>query len=130
MMCGANAIPQIELLSNPNLRIIARMQKLSAAANRRDDRLMVHGDLVSSRQLRAAWVLAGLTRTKLSVEAGYSPKACRYWESHGDRYPAQTQSTLDAIVAVLARHSVTVFRDPTPGARLCRSAERRPSDLR
>jgi hypothetical protein len=114
---GANPIPQIELLSNPLLVHIQPMRGAGAAGTRLGSHFTVH-DLVSSRQLRAARVLAGLSQAKLSVEAGYSPEACRCWEAHGDRYPTETQSTLDAIVAALARHGVTVFRDPTPGARL------------
>jgi hypothetical protein len=79
---------------------------------------MLQGDLVSGRQLKAARALAGLSQAKLAKEAGFNADACRYWESHGDRYPTTVQSTLDAITATLERHGVIVFRDPTPGARL------------
>jgi hypothetical protein len=83
-----------------------------------ETRPVLHGDLVSSRQLRAARALAGLTQAKLATEAGFNPDACRYWESRGGRYPTTVQSTLDAITATLQRHGVIVFRDPTPGVRL------------
>jgi DNA-binding XRE family transcriptional regulator len=76
------------------------------------------GNLISSRQLRAARVLAGLTQAELANEAGFYRDACQYWEAHGDGPPTSTQSTLDAITAALERHGVVVFRDPTPGARL------------
>jgi hypothetical protein len=79
---------------------------------------MLHGDLVSSRQLKAARALAGLTQAKLATESGFNPEACRYWEAHGDGYPTTVQVTLDKIAAALHRHGVIVFRDPTPGARL------------
>jgi DNA-binding XRE family transcriptional regulator len=79
---------------------------------------MVDNNLISSRQLRAARVLAGLTQAELATEAGFHRDACQRWESHGDRYPTSTESTLDAITATLERHGVIVFRDPTPGARL------------
>jgi hypothetical protein len=83
-----------------------------------ETRPMLRGDLVSSRQLKAARALAGLTQAKLATEAGSNPDACRYWESRGGGYPTTVQSTLDAITATLQRHGVIVFRDPTPGVRL------------
>jgi hypothetical protein len=79
---------------------------------------MNKGNLISSRQLRAARVLAGLTQAQLATEAGFYRDACQYWESHGDGLPTSTQSTLDAITAALGRHGVLVFCDPTLGARL------------
>jgi len=79
---------------------------------------MLLGNLVSSRQLKAARALAGLSQAKLATEAGFNPDACRYWESHGDGYPTTVQSTLDRITATLERHGVVVFRDPTPGVQL------------
>jgi hypothetical protein len=83
-----------------------------------ETRPMLHGDLVSSRQLKGARALAGLTQAKLATEAGFNHDACRYWEAHGDGYPTTVQSTLDRITATLERHGVIVFRDLTPGARL------------
>jgi hypothetical protein len=78
---------------------------------------MITGNLLSSRQLRAARVLAGLTQAQLATEAGFYRDACQYWEAHGDGLPTSTQSTLDAITQVLQRHGVVVFSDPTPGTR-------------
>jgi hypothetical protein len=74
--------------------------------------------LHSSRQLRAARVLAGLTQAELSIEAGFDRNACQYWEGHGDRYPTCVQSTLEAIISALERRGVVVFAEPTPGVRL------------
>jgi hypothetical protein len=85
---------------------------------RQDTRPMLHGNLVSSRQLKAARALAGLSQAKLAKEAGFNPDASRYWESHGDGPPTTVQSTLDKITATLQRHGVILIRDPTPGVRL------------
>jgi hypothetical protein len=85
---------------------------------RQEARPMLNGNLVSSRQLKAARALAGLSQAKLAKEAGFNPDACRYWEAHGDGPPTTVQSTLDKITATLQRHGVIVFRDPAPGARL------------
>jgi hypothetical protein len=79
---------------------------------------MINGTLISSRQLKCARVLAGLTQAELSIEAGFDRNACQYWERHGERCPTSVQSSLDRITAVLERHGVIVFSDPTPGARL------------
>jgi hypothetical protein len=79
---------------------------------------MAESNLITSRQLRAARVLAGLAQTELATEAGFHRDACQRWESHGDRFPTSTQSTLDAIEAALERHGIVVFCDPTPGVRL------------
>jgi ribosome-binding protein aMBF1 (putative translation factor) len=86
--------------------------------SRKETRPMLQGDLISSRQLKAARALAGLSQVKLATEAGFNRDACRYWEAHGNGYPTSVQSTLDSITATLERHGVIVFRDPTPGARL------------
>jgi hypothetical protein len=74
--------------------------------------------LVSSRQLRAARVLAGLTQAQLSAAAGFHPRACKYWEHWGDAMPSTHPETLDAIEAALARHGVELFANPSPGCRL------------
>jgi transcriptional regulator with XRE-family HTH domain len=76
------------------------------------------GNLISSRQLRAARALAGLTQAQLATQAGFNREACQYWESRGDGLPTSTQSTLDAITAALGRHGVVLFCEPTAGARL------------
>jgi hypothetical protein len=36
-------------------------------------------NIVSARQLRAARVMAGLTQRQLSIEAGFNPRAAKYW---------------------------------------------------
>jgi hypothetical protein len=74
----------------PLLKTLRRDQLVDLRPSRRgpvrqpETQPMLHGDLVSSRQLKAARVLAGLTQAKLATEAGYNPDACRYWESRGD----------------------------------------------
>ncbi len=78
-------------------------------------------NIVSGRQLRAARTLAGLTQSELSTEAGFNPRACRYWESRGDDLPTGVPQSLDSIEQVLLRHGVEIFRSPAPGCRLVSS---------
>ena len=61
--------------------------------------------------------MAGLTQSELSIESGFSSRACRYWESRGDNPPTSVPSTLQVIEAVLLRYGVEVFTAPTPGCR-------------
>jgi transcriptional regulator with XRE-family HTH domain len=75
-------------------------------------------NISSGRQLRAARTLAGLTQSQLSTEAGFNPRAAKYWEGRGDNSPTETLQSLDAIERVLRRHGVEVFSHPTPGCRL------------
>ena len=75
-------------------------------------------NLVSSRQLKAARTLAGLTQSQLSIEAGFNPRAARFWERWGDALPSTRPETLLAIEGALLTHGVEVFADPTPGCRL------------
>ena len=75
-------------------------------------------NIVSGRQLRAARTLAALTQSELSIEAGFNPRACRYWEGREDNPPTTVPESLDAIEDVLMRHGVEVFANPTPGCRL------------
>jgi len=79
---------------------------------------MTATNIASGRQLRAARTLAGLTQSKLSTEAGFSPRAAKYWEGWGDQLPTTTTTTLEAIEAALLRYGVEVFISPTPGCRL------------
>ena len=75
-------------------------------------------NIVCGRQLRAARTLARLTQSELSTEAGFNPRAAKYWESRGDKSPTEIPQSLDAIEQVLRRHGVAVFSHPTPGCRL------------
>ncbi len=72
-------------------------------------------NIVSARQLRAARVMAGLTQRQLSIEAGFNPRAAKYWESRG---PTSIPENLAAIEQALRRRGVEVFATPTPGVRL------------
>ena len=78
----------------------------------------IMSNVASGRQLKAARTLAGLTQSELSTEAGFNPRACRYWEGRGDDPPTNVPSTLDAVEAVLLRNGVQLFCNPTPGCRL------------
>ena len=75
-------------------------------------------NIASGRQLKAARTLAGLTQQELSTEAGFNPRACRYWESRGAELPTSVPQSLASIEQVLHRHGVEVFTSPTPGCRL------------
>jgi hypothetical protein len=75
-------------------------------------------NIITGRQLRAARTLAALTQSELSIEAGFNPRACRYWEGREDNPPTTVPESLDAIEDVLMRHGVEVFANPTPGCRL------------
>jgi hypothetical protein len=81
----------------------------------------IKSNLVSGRQLRAARMLAGLTQARLSTEAGFAHRACRYWEGRGDNPPTSVDGSLDSIEATLLRHGVEVFSHPSPGCRLASS---------
>jgi len=73
--------------------------------------------IISGLQLKAARVMAGLTQAQLSIEAGFNPRAAKYWESRGEKPPTSVLSTLEAIEAVLRRYGVELFVSPTPGCR-------------
>jgi hypothetical protein len=78
----------------------------------------VQFNIISSRQLKAARTLAGLTQSQLSIEAGFNPRAAKYWERWGDAMPSTIPETLEAIEGALLLHGVEVFSSPTPGCRL------------
>jgi hypothetical protein len=75
-------------------------------------------NIVSARQLRAARVMTGLTQRQLSIEAGFNPRAAKYWESQVDCLPTTIPENLAAIEETLRRHGVEVSAKPTPGVRL------------
>ena len=75
-------------------------------------------NLVSSRQLRAARVLAGLSQAGLARAAGYHANSAKYWEARDDKLPTTTPSTLPRIEAALRANGVAVFVSSSPGARI------------
>jgi transcriptional regulator with XRE-family HTH domain len=81
----------------------------------------IKSNISSGRQLRAARVLAGLTQSQLSIEAGFNPRAAKYWERQRKAPPTTVPSTLQAIEAALRRFGVELFTDPSPGCRLISS---------
>ena len=81
----------------------------------------INSNIVSGRQLRAARTLAGLTQSELSTEAGFNPRAAKYWESREDNPPTNVPQSLNSIERTLRRHGVAVFTVPTPGCRLTSS---------
>ncbi len=81
-------------------------------------------NIVSARQLRAARVMAGLTQRQLSIEAGFNPRAAKYWESRADQLPTCVPDTLAVLEKTLRRHGVEVFATPTPGVRVIGNYDR------
>jgi DNA-binding transcriptional regulator YiaG len=75
-------------------------------------------NLVSSRQLKAARVLAGLSQAGLARAAGFHPNSVKFWEGKGDAVPTCDPETLRLIEAALQLHGVAVFVSPSPGARM------------
>jgi transcriptional regulator with XRE-family HTH domain len=80
-------------------------------------------NIVSSHQLKAARVLAGLSQAALARAAGFHASSAKYWETKGDEMPTTTPSTLQRIEAALQRHGVAVFLSPSPGARTIQAAD-------
>jgi transcriptional regulator with XRE-family HTH domain len=72
----------------------------------------------SSRQLKAARMLAGLSQAELARAAGFHPNSGKYWEGKGDALPTCVSGTLERIEAALRAHGVAVFAEPSPGARI------------
>jgi hypothetical protein len=75
-------------------------------------------NIVSSRQLRAARVLAGLSQAGLAHAAGFHANSAKFWEGKGDGLPTCVPDTLRRIEAALRAHGVAVFVQPSPGARI------------
>ncbi|MFO1100078.1 MAG: hypothetical protein U1E81_17860 [Xanthobacteraceae bacterium] len=59
--------------------------------------------------------MANLTQRQLAIEAGFAPRAGRWWEKRPDGLPTSVPTSQERIVAVLRRHGVELFADPTPG---------------
>jgi DNA-binding XRE family transcriptional regulator len=74
-------------------------------------------NLVTSRQLRAARTLAGMTQRDLATVLGINERAVRFWERKHDRRPTSAPNDARIEQALLAR-GVILFAEPTPGARL------------
>jgi transcriptional regulator with XRE-family HTH domain len=75
-------------------------------------------NIVTGRQLRAARILAGLTRKQLAKAVGVHERAARYWELKEDKAPTSTPDTLEKIETALSEHGVILFSTPTEGVRL------------
>jgi hypothetical protein len=75
-------------------------------------------NICSSRQLKAARVLAGLSQAGLARAAGFHANSAKYWEARGDKLPTCVPDTLRRIEAALRAHGVAVFVQPSPGARI------------
>ena len=94
---------------------------MAIVTNPRAFAMTIKSNIVSGRQLRAARMLAGLTQVELSTEAGFAPRACRYWENRENKPPTDVHPSLERIEGALRRHGVEVFSYPTAGCRLVSS---------
>lgn len=72
-------------------------------------------NIVSARQTSRGARNGRLTQRQPSIEAGFNPRAAKYWENRG---PTNIPANLAAIEQTLRRHGVEVFATPTPGVRL------------
>lgn len=71
--------------------------------------------LVTTRQLKAARALAGLTQQALGQAMGVDGRQIRFWER---RLPKSLKK-LTTIEAALRAHGVIASADPTPSVSLC-----------
>ena len=71
-------------------------------------------NLVSTKQLKAARALAGLTQDQLGASMGLNGRMVRFWER---RLPTNPRKVARIELALLA-HGVALFAEPTAGARL------------
>ena len=70
-------------------------------------------NLVSTKQLKAARALAGLTQDQLGAEMGLNGRMVRFWER---RIPTNPRK-LARLEQVLLANGVALFTEPTAGAR-------------
>jgi transcriptional regulator with XRE-family HTH domain len=70
-------------------------------------------NLVSTKQLKAARALAGLTQDQLGAEMGLNGRMVRFWER---RIPTNPRKVARIEQALLA-NGVALFTEPTAGAR-------------
>ena len=70
-------------------------------------------NLVSTKQLKAARALAGLTQDQLGAAMGLNGRMVRFWER---RIPSNPRKVARIEQALLA-NGVALFTEPTAGAR-------------
>jgi transcriptional regulator with XRE-family HTH domain len=70
-------------------------------------------NLINTRQLRAARVLAGLTQRSLGASLGVDERQVRFWER---RIPTNPRKVARIEQALLA-NGVALFAEPTAGVR-------------
>lgn len=70
-------------------------------------------NLVSTKQLKAARALAGLTQDQLGAEMGLNGRMVRFWERRIPTNPSKLARLEQALLA----NGVALFTEPTAGAR-------------
>ena len=80
-------------------------------------------NLVSGEQLKAARILAGLSREQLAAETGRSLRAITGWESTTG-VPSASRKSLERIEAALRRYGVALYVTPAGGCGVERVPER------
>jgi len=70
--------------------------------------------LQSGKQLKAARVLAGLSRRQLATETGRSLRTITGWESTTSK-PNASRNSVERIKAALHRHGVALYATPAGG---------------
>ena len=71
-------------------------------------------NLINTRQLRAARIMAGLTQRGLGAALGVDERQIRFWER---RIPTNPRKVARIEQALLA-NGVALFTEPTAGARI------------
>jgi len=71
-------------------------------------------NLVSTKQLKAARALAGLTQDQLGSAMGLNGRMIRFWERRVPTNPRKVARIEQALLA----NGVALFAEPTAGARL------------
>ena len=78
-------------------------------------------NLITGRQLRAAYILAGLTQRTLRPALVVDERQIRFWERWRHSKPSRVRDHARIEQALLA-HGVILFAEPSPGARLAAKA--------
>ena len=79
--------------------------------------------LQSGKQLKAARVLAGLSRRQLATETGRSLRTIVGWESATAEAPSASRTSLTRLEGVLRRYGVALYVTPAGGYGVEKAAE-------
>jgi transcriptional regulator with XRE-family HTH domain len=79
--------------------------------------------LASGEQLKAARILAGLSRRQLATETGRSLRTIVGWESATAEAPSASRTSLTRLEGVLRRYGVALYVTPAGGYGVEKAAE-------